>query len=278
MPQKTCIIYHKDCNDGFGAAWAAYVHLGNKDTQFIAQTYGDKPPEIEPGSQVYILDFSYPLETMLELTKAHPGRVQLIDHHETAQRNLLGKVPGCHIDPSHSGAYLAWQWWSGEDEVPLLIQYIEDRDLWKWEMRHSREISAGLDSQPKNLEHWTRISGYPTQSPSKSEKTAMATLAAQGQAITRNNQQQVERIVQYALEKEIAGHLVPVVNTPVLASEACEALLEKHQEAPFAAAWYEREGQRKWSLRARPGFEVDRVAEQMGGGGHPHAAGFTESL
>ena len=44
-----------------------------------------------PGSRIYILDFSYPLETMLELHRQHES-VMLLDHHETARDALEGRA------------------------------------------------------------------------------------------------------------------------------------------------------------------------------------------
>ena len=57
-------------------------------------------------------------------------------------------------------------------------------------------------------------------------------------------------------------------------------LLERNPDALMAAAYQDQQGRRKWSLRSREGadFRVDRVAELLGGGGHPHAAGFTQPL
>ena len=69
-----------------------------------------------------------------------------------------------------------------------------------------------------------------------------------------------------------------MVNTSLLGSETCEALLGRHPEAEFAATYWERDGRRHWSLRSRADgdFDVSQIALKRGGGGHPHAAGFTE--
>ena len=31
---------------------------------------------------------------------------------------------------THSGAYITWKYFFGDDEVPLLIKYIEDNDIY----------------------------------------------------------------------------------------------------------------------------------------------------
>lgn len=45
---KTYVLYHAHCADGFGAAYAAWLKLGN-DAQYVPVKYGDPPPVMEPG-------------------------------------------------------------------------------------------------------------------------------------------------------------------------------------------------------------------------------------
>ena len=254
------VLYHRDCADGFGAAWAAYRKLGYAGVRYHSCSYGEPPPEMKHGSVVYILDFSFPRNVMLELMERH--EVVLLDHHETAEEEI-GDLPGCHFDTSHSGAVLAWRWFHEESkipEIPEILLYVEDRDLWKWELPDSRDISAALESYPKDFRVWDQLDA--------------GKLAREGEAILRHNRLQVERIVRHSGWRTIGDWTVPVVNTPLLASEACEALLEKFPDAPFAAAYHDRGDQRKWSLRSGGEFDVSEVARSLGGGGHSHAAGF----
>lgn len=292
MP-NTYVIYHAGCMDGFGAAWAAWRHLpGREEVRYLPAAYGEDPPAMDPGSRVYILDFSYPRETMLALIQEH--RVTLLDHHETALA-YIGDLPECHFDLAHSGAVIAWKHFAGEERpVPDILEYIQDRDLWKWELEQSREVSAALDALPRDFREWDRrfAGGERRRGPlvrlpaalrrlargERAGESPVRKIAAEGAAILRANRQQVNRITANTRFRSIGGYLVPVVNTPVLISEACERLLELHPDAPFAAAWYQtRERGAKWSLRSRDGSDTDvsAVARQLGGGGHPHAAGFT---
>ena len=132
---------------------------------------------------------------------------------------------------------------------------VEDRDLWRWKLPDSREVSAALDSYPKRFRVWDRLD--------------VETLAREGTGILRYIRTQVENLAGMAQEQELAGYRVPVVNT---------SLLERHPEAEFAATYWDRDGRRHWSLRSRADgdFDVSQVALKLGGGGHPHAAGFTE--
>ncbi len=263
MSQQVNVIYHADCADGFGAAWAAHQALDGliPGVRYLPVKHGEEPPETEPGSRVYILDFSFPRETMQRLVETR--RVILIDHHETALRNV-GDLPGCSVDPAHSGAVLAWQHFHPREPVPELLRYVEDRDLWKWELPHSREVSAALYSHPMEFAVWDAL--------------RVEDLVAEGAAILRENRRTVQALVKDAYLQNLAGYEVPVVNTPVLSSEVCEALLETFPDAPFAACWRQTEpGFVKWSLRSRKdGVNVAEIARSVGtgGGGHPQAAGF----
>ena len=262
--RRTYVVYHAGCLDGFGAAWAAHQTLGGNNVKYLPAAYGQKTPAFRPGSRIFIMDFSYPRETMLELIRDH--QVTVLDHHESAQENI-GDLPGCHFEFQHSGAILAWQHFQPGQPPPEILRYVEDRDLWKFELPNSREVDAALRSFPTDFETWNILNDTPT---------IVQELATLGKAILRNNQRMAEMICASTIMVEIRGHQTPTVNTPVLVSEACEMLLERHPEAMFSAAYHDQDQRRKWSLRSRPGqnFDVSKVAQALGGGGHPHAAGF----
>ena len=268
MPQ-TYVLYHDHCPDGFGAAWTFHGALGCQEcgepVTYIPQTYGDPLPEMDPGSHLFILDFSYPRDTTLELQRNHE-RVTLLDHHKTAAEELDG-LPNCHIDQTHSGAYLAWQYWNPAEKPPELILYLQDRDLWEWKLPHSREISEAIASYPKTFAVWDE---FDTNE-----------LAKEGTALLRHMKIQVEKLVEIATMRSIAGvPQIPVVNTPINISETGEALLTKYPKSPFAALYFESKEQIRWSLRSRNTEDVDvsKIAGKFGGGGHKNAAGFVQNI
>jgi oligoribonuclease NrnB/cAMP/cGMP phosphodiesterase (DHH superfamily) len=150
----TLVLYHSNCADGFGAAWAAWKKLGNK-ADYKDVSYGSELPDVEQYHTIYILDFSYPRDVLEELRTAG-FLVKIVDHHKSAQE-ALKDFPGAIFDMEHSGAYLAWKYFHPELEIPHLIRLVEDRDLWFFKLPHSRELSAWIWSYPFDFTLWSQM-------------------------------------------------------------------------------------------------------------------------
>ena len=269
---KILVIYHGDnCNDGFGAAWAAYKKFGNK-ADYVEAIYGEQPPDnLEKYELIYILDFTYPREQVLSIYEKCKG-LFIIDHHATSAHHLKD-LPFAMFDNNFSGATLAWKFFHHTKEantIPLMLLYIEDRDLWKWKLENSREFSAALDSYPKDFETWNWINDNFGQ------------LLIGGKFLIKQREQYVKNIVARHRWIELAGYNIPVVNTCILKSEVCEALYNQYlNEAKFSACYFDRQdGLREWSLRSHKdsNFDVSAIALKFGGGGHFNSAGFQEPI
>lgn len=259
---KTYVLYHSNCYDGFGAAFAAWCKFAG-DATYIPCTYGTPPPAMEPNSKVYILDFSYPRADMIELMLRYD--VTVIDHHKTAKEELKG-LPNTIFDMSSSGAVLAWAFFHSEEDVPQLLYYIQDRDLWKFELPMSREVAAALQLYPFDFDKWEILL--------RRKERAITQLQQEGIIALRYKEQCVDIIARRAKLENFAGHVVPVVNATSFFSEVGEKLLELFPEALFSVYWFVNDKhQIQYGFRSRPDFDVSVVAKQLKGGGHPQAAG-----
>lgn len=264
------VLYHASCADGFGAAyvcWKKYVQQGNETAiRFRPVQYGRPIPEIEDGSDVVIVDFSYPHED-LEALRSRSRSLLVIDHHASAEREIGGE-PYAVFDQTRSGAVLTWQTLFPEAPIPELLLYVEDRDLWNWEMPWSREFSAGLRLCEFDFELWDYIAE------SADEREA---ISREGAVILSYMRQEIARKIRRAGWLQLGKMMLPCLNETTWISETCEALLEDHPQAPAAATFFIRpDGSYVVSLRTRldRGCDVSRLAESQGGGGHPCAAGF----
>ena len=146
------VIYHANCTDGFGAAYSAWKLLGDR-AEYYAAKHGNQPPDVK-DKNVVILDFSYDNATTKRLI-ADSKNLLVIDHHKSAMVELHD-VSCTRFDMNHSGAMLSWKFFHPGKEPPRLIKFIEDRDLWKWEIPYSKEFSAAFDMVKFNFEDFDK--------------------------------------------------------------------------------------------------------------------------
>lgn len=251
------VLYHAECSDGFGAAWALWKKFPNAN--FLPVKHGHPPPPDLKDRRVVIVDFSY-ARPILEAMASDTKELLVLDHHITAERALDG-FSNAYFDQTKSGAVLSWEWTHGT-AAPWLLQYVQDKDLWAWALPRSREINAALASYPFDFNVWDNF----TQS----------TLEQEGRAILRYEHELVGKLAAQASMVEFQGIVVPAVQSSILTSQIGERLSPHH---PFCLIWHDRDGRRYFSMRSRSdGMDVGRIACSFGGGGHTHAAGFSVPL
>jgi oligoribonuclease NrnB/cAMP/cGMP phosphodiesterase (DHH superfamily) len=276
------IFYHGGCLDGTAAAWVASKRFGENNVALTPVSYGRKPPTVHEEDEVYLLDFCYPPHELHEMAKNSKGLV-VIDHHKSNSflegiELYNGEV---RYDMDHSGAVLAWNYFFPFETVPLLLRYVEDRDIWKWELNHSREVSAYLQSlqlTPQSFGHEV-IRMYAELSDHDHKKVFQSTAYREGKAILRSHEILSQSIARTASLKNFCGYKVPVVCSPVLHSEVGHELLEAYPDAPFAVTYRDVDGIRSFSLRSEDSREdVSVIAKENGGGGHRNASGFEVKL
>lgn len=275
IENKVC-IYHRNCLDGFAAAWAARKRLGDGVTYLPAQ-YGEDPPDVE-GKIVTIVDFSYPRDVLIDMAEK-AIHVTVIDHHKTAEKNLSDlDIQNLKIifDMNKSGCVLTWEYFFSEsgyensfsDFMPNLLKYVQDRDLWKFQYKETKAICAAMYSYEMDFQVWDELM----------EGGRLDRLVVDGEAILRNQERQIETYANYARPMRIGDFTVPAVCAPFfLISELGHRLCKDEAFAAiYSVTGY---GNVVFSLRSNDkGLDVSEIAERFGGGGHRNAAGFSASL
>lgn len=255
----TYILYHGQCPDGFGAAYAAWKALGDT-AQYLPVHHGEPPPKLPPGSTVFIVDFAYQRDVLLNMRQQH--QVTVLDHHKTAQHDLDG-LEGVIFNLNKSGAMLAWEYWH-QTPAPKLIEYIQDRDLYRMELPYCQEVVTALLSYPMDFSVW--------------DKLDIPTLIDEGEPICRFHRRMVEMMAARMHWGKIDGYRVPISNASIGGSDLAHLLCKRYPEALFAAVYFDSCGKRFWSLTSEGKFDVSQIAKKYGGGGHANAAGFREIL
>ena len=310
------VIYHADCADGFGAAYAAWQRFGDAAT--YRPMHHGQPWEMAEiaGHAVYILDFSFPPDKLEAISSLAQSVVQ-IDHHTSARQpwaHLLIRTADGGESYRHptlaltlcfnldkSGARLAWEYFHPAQPVPLILRHIEDMDLWRFALPDTRAVSRALRLHDFDFATWNALIDA---SPNPDSPRYQA-LIAEGEAIERFFQAEVDRLVhsRLVMPARLRGepldplqalrHGLPTLvdderawraisglainASAMFSSELGDRLAER--SGSFGLIWQlGADGQVKASLRAKGNVNVAEIATNYGGGGHPNAAGFRMPL
>jgi hypothetical protein len=303
------LVLHDEDFDGWGARYAAWKHFGD-NAEYLAIDHGKWQEEVpwhlipEEPTEIYLLDYSWPLEDLFEIAEVHD--LTVIDHHasflsriqqqenKAALMDELGsEIAGCYqgdvahfptgdtfidtgrsfelcFDESNAAAVLTWRYFH-QSEAPKLLRHIEDRDLWNWDMKHTDEVLLGLDSNFQSVEVYDRYADRPNR------------LLQAGTAIASYRDKLVARLVEETTirEAEVDGetYTFGIVNSPLLQSEIGNQIQQEYPEVDIALIFFLEDLAEETvvgaSLRAndeRP--SVGELATFLGGGGHENSAGF----
>jgi len=311
-PSPITVIYHADCLDGFGAAFAAWKRFGD-NASYLPLHHGKYWDTTRlRGHQVFILDFSFPPPILLALS-AIARQIILIDHHVTARAPWADRLQcdgnGLEQLVDHeqrltlifnlqkSGARLAWEYFHPLLPLPLLLAHIEDQDLWHFSRADTRPFCRALRLQAFDFARWDLLLTE-TADPALPSYRQMI---LGGQAIENFLQCEVDRMVDgalpmlarlrgepldmlqarrhgqdYIVQEALQWHAIhglAVNATALFASELGHQLAQR--SATFGLIWQlTADGDIKVSLRSNGPFDVAAIAQRYGGGGHRNAAGF----
>jgi hypothetical protein len=264
MTKKTAVLYHSD-NDGFGAAYAAWT-VYKDNAHYIPVQYGQPVPDIPDGvTELFIVDFSYDRETCDALSEKY--QLVILDHHKTAEAALEG-LPYAFFDLTKSGAVMAWEFFRPDELIPDILRYVQDYDLWKFELPSSKEINLAISALPWEFEAW--------------DCASIPDLRMGGGFIKCFRDGQIRASLKSVRMMELVCDVgtfeVPVVNATANVSELGHELCRMYPDKPFSLSYCDRGDCRTWSLRSVGDFDVSAIAKSLGGGGHKNAAGFTTPL
>lgn len=298
---KPLIIYHDNCADGFGAAFAAWLKFG-EEAEYLPLRYGKEFPAGADYEfwDVYILDFSFPKIQMQEFFD-FCNKVVWLDHHKTAFETwgatadtiITGQdldVPMRHsiiLDNNKSGAVIAWEYFHPGMDVPMLIQHIDDYDRWQFKLPMTKAFNKALWSYtPWSFEQWHKLFGQISKS---ATRWTLEDMYEQGEAILRAHDQNVQAVVNGSARPCLLQCKTEGMNfltdyrglaancPPHLASDAGHELAT--QFGTYGLLWHiNKEGKCLCSLRSNGDYDVSAIAKAFGGGGHKNAAGFEVSI
>jgi len=259
------VIYHGQCPDGVGGAYAAYKKFGDT-AEYIGGVRGEPVPQNLAGKEVYCIDFTYDKDTMLAIEKA-AKRLVVLDHH-IGVKDAIEAVREHVFDNDRSGTGIAWGYFHPDTPLPRLLAYIQEIDLWRFALPHSKEVSAYLGVVALDFASYDKLL------PQFEDDATFAQIVEQGRAYNEYAEYLCEQTAANAELVEFEGHQVLAVNSGRMMHSRIGNLLVK-KRAPFSIVWYRHHGRWHVSLRGDGSINLAELAQRHGGNGHHNAAGFT---
>lgn len=265
------VVYHKDCPDGFAAAFGAWKLLGDRAV-YVAAAHGPQAPnDLDVrGKHVVVVDYCFP-RAVTQRMIGEAASFLVLDHHVSALAELADVDEGHKVmEMKQSGATLSWNYFHGSD-VPALLRYIEDKDIWRWALKDSKEFSAGFNPSYDFSEWDAAFCGG---------EAAVLDIITKGKAILSYKETVIRAHVARAVPctmKAAPAFRGMLVNASVMASEIGNAL-STQPGVDFALMWwFDYETMTNvCSLRsASDAVDVAAMAKTLGGGGHKRASGFS---
>lgn len=219
-------------------------------------------------------DWAKAAEKILKETRTEPR----------IERVIIPKFENALFDMEKSGAMLSWEFFHPGVPAPRLIEHLQDRDLWRFQLSDTKRVQAWLDKEKFEFEVWDEAAAILDHDKGDD---AYRRFMSDGDVVLRYAQSLHERLAKHAhpgvLRTPLGELRVYSLNTCYFQSDVCHKVLdnldnaeEKDPEA-VAMAWFhdEKSGAFRCSLRSDPHRPpVDIHAKAFGGGGHRNAAGF----
>lgn len=264
------VLYHDGCMDGTAGAWAAYQKFGNS-AEYIPCKDRINLPELFSkrdnlsDAEVYIIDFSFPKDVLLSLER-QVKKLVVLDHHISAKDNVES-VKEHVFNVSESGAMIAWKYFFTDKNIPKIIEYVSDSDTWQHRLPEWESIESYVYSFGESLS-FEDFSNLKDKVENKFDECVCI-----GKEILRVRHISVDYYVNKAELIDFDGHKVYAVNVQKeFRSEVGHKLAEKTNT--FGMVFYYENNKWKVSLRSVSDFDVSKIAEKYGGGGHKNAAAF----
>ena len=299
MYQPDVVIKHANCDDGWMAQLVVEHYLVRNNLKEVVYLDGDYANvDIEywqekcRGKNVLVVDFSFkqPVKGAIE---AACKSMLILDHHATAKEVLKNEtfedvtLENCEklleenkivalFDMERCGSRLAWEFFFPDQDLPRLLEYVDYQD---------RAVKGIARAQ--NFTYWLRSHPELYRTPDKHEfiyelddddvfEEALdngAVVAAYHNVITGDLSETIRKAeLVHGDEVVRIGY---TIGSYALASSAAN-VIAGFDDIDVGLVFYQSQNKDRpygISLRSRGTGKAKDLAEKLGGGGHPDAAG-----
>lgn len=292
----TLVLYHANCIDGLASASTVkrFYELHSLDQpKFISCNYNDKISFTCCDENVLIVDFSFDYETMKRIIEETKGNVLIIDHHATSAESLKEIADEYkQFDNSFCGAVLTWRYFFPKSEIPELLEYIQDYDLWKTESKRKWKemnflISYLLSEEEKKIDLMESLLDETITHPEKIVKMVKRGIVYKDYVDSIVGKQ-INSVMLLAMDDPVEKQnkilrlqsiLVAVVNATNFINELSDRILQTTPQVDAVITYrstIDGTGRNKFICSVRSTtYPAHLFAKQFGGGGHQQASGFS---
>ena len=294
------VIYHDHCSDGLACKWIILPFCKPK-TKFIGVCTGmiEKIDINDFKDKTVIFADLIPTFKQFNILKQICSFLTIIDHHlgslsvfdKYTKNNINNNINNTikvishkysiRIDTKLSACQMAWDYFNINIPRPWTIDYIGDRDLYRFELENSKEINIAMYKMNLiNIEGLNKMINY--------KKINMDNLIKKGKEYLKEEHDICEKAIinaQHLLLRVVnKTYNVWSVNTePHMRSSVgnylCSVPFKNNQYPDFVIVWRKNnEATEYWiSLRGIGKVNLDIVANKLEENGHGHfdAAGCT---
>ena len=274
MSDNIFIFYHSGCSDGsLGGAIADIFFSKYSDYKYAIYPlyYGEKI-KVDCNNKTLIFIDIIPCNKNNDLKKISEEATEFIvlDHHEPNFKTLDGIniSKRSQLDNNRSGCMIAWDFFFGEIEPPEVVKYIQEGDLYRFELPGSREFVRAFNSSiPPTIQERVKHIDDPIDEYVKEGKVLL-----KYDKINFNNFMKYDcKDMAYGNDK---GCIINLHR--MFASNFSDYVLKLRKDIGFVICWsMSKSGNYKYSLRSKEGVDVSLIANDFGGGGHRQASGFS---
>ena len=280
MKEKKVIgIYHKNCSDGTTAAAVLLKKFSDAKLFPLGLSFTEEDlsfiyKETVARADIYLLDIALVAEKLVEILDEN-NNIVILDHHIGAKEKMQ-QLADRHknityiFDNNKSGASLAWNYFFPDKELPEIIKYIEDSDLWKFKYGNDTKYTANYLSMYTNSPE-TLLRFFDEN---------IKEIKENGKIITEYTDIQIDRLLRDtgSITLRIGEFIAPAYNIISYESPIGNKISEARGVA--AVMFFIKGNSVKFSIRSKDGQNPSalELAKLLGGGGHQNSAGAEISL
>lgn len=313
------IFYHVNCPDGVTALWAVLYNqlfrlcglINWKDlTTPFADGEGNgckghilcpvpagKHPLVDSKAfyydkRVILVDVAFK-RSYLEAVSRYQGKtgsILILDHHKSAMRDLTGSdLPSSIVvefDMERAGCQIAWDRFclDRSSPRPKLLEYVADRDLWKWDLLQSREVSYYLYEHffSRGLSKMDKLHDLITHCNDEGISAIVKEVAPAYQVWRSQINRAASNATLRRLRMPKTGkyYKVKLFQSDISIGSEVGNELSMAGDCDFAINWYYKLESNSFGFSCRSDarrtdIDLSEICAEFGGGGHAQAAGFS---